>query len=127
MPRHHRGDRQDATPPGARAAAASARSMHGHDPAGHVPLRGRAVRPYGRDGHGAHRDARAAPVVEPALPHVHGGMAAGTAEHMGGGMAADLLTLSTRDESGAFRVVVESPRGAAVKLKYSPELGAFCL
>jgi len=42
-------------------------------------------------------------------------------------MAADLLTLSTRDESGAFRVVVESPRGAAVKLKYSPELGAFCL
>lgn len=35
---------------------------------------------------------------------------------------ADLALLSPRDPHGAMRVVVESPRGAGVKLKYDPSL-----
>jgi len=38
-----------------------------------------------------------------------------------------LTTLSTHDDAGNLRVVVETPRGSAVKLKYEPELGAFVL
>jgi inorganic pyrophosphatase len=40
---------------------------------------------------------------------------------------ASLFDLPTRDKDGALRVVVESPRGSTLKLKYEPELGAFTL
>ncbi|WP_224242948.1 inorganic diphosphatase [Hyalangium gracile] len=40
-------------------------------------------------------------------------------------MASDLTRLPLRNAKGAFHVVVESPRGSTVKLKYEPELGAF--
>jgi inorganic pyrophosphatase len=40
-------------------------------------------------------------------------------------MTTDLTRLPLRGRDGAFHVVVESPRGATVKLKYEPELGAF--
>lgn len=42
-------------------------------------------------------------------------------------MSTDLLALPARDGSGHLRVVVESPRGSRVKLKYAPELRSFCL
>src|SRR5947208_1534091 len=40
---------------------------------------------------------------------------------------ADLLTLPTFADEEAFRVVVESPRGSILKLKYDPELGVITL
>jgi inorganic pyrophosphatase len=40
-------------------------------------------------------------------------------------MTTDLTRLPLRGKGGAFHVVVESPQGASVKLKYEPELGAF--
>ncbi len=42
-------------------------------------------------------------------------------------MSTDLTRLPLRGKGGAFHVVVESPRGSTVKLKYEPELGAFTL
>ena len=42
-------------------------------------------------------------------------------------MHADLTRLPLRGKDGAFHVVVESPRGSTVKLKYEPQLGAFTL
>jgi inorganic pyrophosphatase len=36
-----------------------------------------------------------------------------------------LHEIPPRDDAGAFRVVVESPRGSRVKLKYEPRLGVF--
>jgi inorganic pyrophosphatase len=42
-------------------------------------------------------------------------------------MKSDLTTLPTRSRRGGFHVVVESPAGSAVKLKYDPELGHFKL
>lgn len=42
-------------------------------------------------------------------------------------MATSLIALSPRDPSGALRVVIESPAGARVKLKYVPDLGGFIL
>jgi inorganic pyrophosphatase len=40
-------------------------------------------------------------------------------------MMADLLSLPTRSENGGIHVVVESPRGSRVKIKYEPALRAF--
>lgn len=37
----------------------------------------------------------------------------------------DLHKLPARNSDGSFLVVVESPRGSRVKLKFEPELGAF--
>ncbi len=39
----------------------------------------------------------------------------------------DLHTLKTFDGEDVFHVVVESPRGSVVKLKYSPDLGAMSI
>ena len=41
--------------------------------------------------------------------------------------ASSLATLAPRDDDGALRVVVESPAGSRVKLKYDPALGAFTI
>ena len=41
--------------------------------------------------------------------------------------SSNLAALSARDDDGALRVVVESPAGSRVKLKYDPELGAFTI
>ncbi|HYI00729.1 inorganic diphosphatase [Hyalangium sp.] len=40
---------------------------------------------------------------------------------------SDLSRLPLRGKEGAFHVVVESPRGSTVKLKYEPELRAFTI
>jgi inorganic pyrophosphatase len=40
-------------------------------------------------------------------------------------MSGDLTRLPARSSDGAFHVVVETPRGSQVKLKYSAELGTF--
>jgi inorganic pyrophosphatase len=40
-------------------------------------------------------------------------------------MTTDLTRIPLRGKDGSFHVVVESPQGATVKLKYEPELGAF--
>jgi inorganic pyrophosphatase len=40
-------------------------------------------------------------------------------------MSGDLTTLPARSGKGAFHVVVESPRGSRVKIKYDPKLRAF--
>jgi len=37
-------------------------------------------------------------------------------------MSSDLTKLAPYDDDGALRVIVESPRGSAVKLKYEPAL-----
>jgi inorganic pyrophosphatase len=42
-------------------------------------------------------------------------------------VSVDLLALAPRDRDGHLRVVVESPRGSRVKLKYDPELRTFRL
>ncbi|MCP3102052.1 inorganic diphosphatase [Myxococcus sp. K15C18031901] len=42
-------------------------------------------------------------------------------------MSTDLTRLPLRGQHGAFHVVVESPRGSTVKLKYDPVLGAFSI
>jgi inorganic pyrophosphatase len=42
-------------------------------------------------------------------------------------MSGDLLRLPARAHDGTLHVVVETPRGSRVKLKYSPELRAFVL
>jgi inorganic pyrophosphatase len=42
-------------------------------------------------------------------------------------MVSDLTKLPLRGDRGAFHVVVESPRGSTVKLKYDPALGAFTI
>src|SRR3954467_6587438 len=39
----------------------------------------------------------------------------------------DLQKLPSRAGDGALHVVVESPRGSTVKLKYDPKLGAFTI
>ena len=40
-------------------------------------------------------------------------------------MQTDLLRLPARSKTGAFHVVVESPRDSRLKIKYDPELRAF--
>lgn len=40
-------------------------------------------------------------------------------------MSPDLARLPLRGKKNSFHVVVESPRGSTVKLKYEPELGVF--
>ena len=40
-------------------------------------------------------------------------------------MTRELDRLSTFDDDGALRVVVESPRGSATKYEFDPELGTF--
>jgi inorganic pyrophosphatase len=42
-------------------------------------------------------------------------------------MRTDFTSLPTRGEEDTFHVVIESPRGSRVKLKYEPELGAFTI
>jgi len=42
-------------------------------------------------------------------------------------MSGDLALLPARDRSGALHVVIESPQGSRVKLKYSSELRAFVI
>jgi inorganic pyrophosphatase len=42
-------------------------------------------------------------------------------------MATDLTRLPLRGQNGAFHVVVESPRGSTVKLKYDTKLKAFSI
>jgi inorganic pyrophosphatase len=42
-------------------------------------------------------------------------------------MPGDLLRLPARNADGALPVVVETPAGSRVKLKWSPELGTFVL
>jgi inorganic pyrophosphatase len=42
-------------------------------------------------------------------------------------VATSLLALAPRDRAGTLRVVIESPAGARVKLKYAPDLGGFVL
>jgi inorganic pyrophosphatase len=40
-------------------------------------------------------------------------------------MTANLIALPTRADNGSFHVVVESPRGSRVKIKFDPKLCAF--
>jgi len=40
-------------------------------------------------------------------------------------MITNLVTLPARSEGGSFHVVVESPRGSQVKIKFDPQLRAF--
>ena len=40
-------------------------------------------------------------------------------------MTADLTRIPLHGKKGSYHVVVESPRGSTVKLKYEPALGAF--
>ena len=42
-------------------------------------------------------------------------------------MTADLTRIPLRGKKGTYHVVVESPRGSTVKLKYEPLLGAFTI
>jgi inorganic pyrophosphatase len=42
-------------------------------------------------------------------------------------MTADLTRIPLHGKNGSYHVVVESPRGSTVKLKYEPLLGAFTI
>ncbi len=42
-------------------------------------------------------------------------------------MTADLTRIPLHGKKGSYNVVVESPRGSTVKLKYEPVLGAFTI